>query len=643
MANSLRFSDTVLVLRAVRGVLGEMVRINLKHSATLYRSSALITPRPGQPSPPPPSSRDFVNQVPEVTAWPTLKVKPLAPYRKTSTTPRQSEPSPTVEPQLEPARESLLPSKPLSDPSSNPMVAAPLPSVESSLQPTTTSSARDHTAPLSSSSPSLASNDQVETVSKPVTRDLHEAHMPSSRAGRLYHYGSLAAGLGFGALAENVKRAVGLSAGQGSSFINEANMERLVSKMSQMRGAALKLGQMLSIQDNHALSKDLAQVLLRVQNSANYLPKRQMERVMVNQLGTEWRARFTAFDERPFAAASIGQVHAGRVRLDAEALGLQPADLVGIRARPAASSDGTLAVAIKVQYPGVAASIDNDLNNLKALLLMGNFLPKGLYLDNTIRVAQKELKWETNYGREAGCLARFGTLLRDDPRFVVPTVIPALSTDQVLTTEMLQGITISQVAELDQATRNWVGTQILDLCLRELFDFQYMQTDPNWSNFLYDPATHRIGLLDFGASRDFSDRFIDLYLHLLRAAVRQDRDAVRQFSTDLGFLTGYETQQMTDIHVDSVLALGEPFQAANGVDPNYSFGTQTMIKRVEGNIPYMLEHRLTPPPEETYSLHRKLSGAFLLCNKLKAQVPCAQLFDDMTERYADRRRREAVA
>ncbi|RKP36504.1 ABC1 family-domain-containing protein [Dimargaris cristalligena] len=607
--SSQRLADTAILLRATAGFFKQYARLHVRQAEYIYRSSSLFTADPTKvepsihvtPSPgsPPPHSSYSNNQ----------------PHTDLGTAPQPAEAASPIHPTPDSHSGFVKESVHSDPPRRHEQVARPLQANDTmpAPLPAAAEAALDH--------PEAAPSTPVEPIPT-----LREARMPASRTGRLFHYGSLAAGIGLGALSENVKRAVGLSSEQGSAFVSRANVDRLVNKLSQMRGAALKLGQMLSIQDNHALSPDLARILNRVQKSANYMPIRQMTKVMTDELGPEWRSGYTQFTDVPFAAASIGQVHVGFI------------DLGG--------ADQTVPVAVKVQYPGVADSIDNDLDNLRTLLIMGNFLPKGLYLDNTIRVSQRELKWETDYVREARCIDRFRELLREDPDFIVPIVIPERSTAKVLTTELLKGVSITEVAEMDQATRDWVGTKILDLSLREIFDFQFMQTDPNWSNFLYDPATHRIGLLDFGASREFDDRFTDLYLAVLEAASRGDRDQCRHYSQELGFLTGYETKQMTDIHVDSVLALGEPFfqtgakQGPTSDLPLYAFGQQTVIKRVEKNIPYMLEHRLTPPPEETYSLHRKLSGAFLLCNKLKARVPATQLFRDTVRRYRLRKATE---
>ncbi|KAJ2785423.1 hypothetical protein H4R18_000506 [Coemansia javaensis] len=433
--------------------------------------------------------------------------------------------------------------------------------------------------------------------------------MPSGRASRLFHYGSLAVGLGLGALGEAAKRlgsSGSSSDGASSVFLSRANVERLVRKLSKMRGAALKLGQMLSIQDSTGVPAEVGEILRRVQSAANYVPLAQLERGIARELGAAWRSEFAAFGDVPFAAASIGQVHDARL---------------GARLR---ERHGLDRVAVKVQYPGVAGSIDSDLDNMRSLLVMSSLLPRGMYLENTIRAARRELRWECDYVREAEAMARFGALLADDPVFVVPRPVPELSRQTVLTAEFMPGARIRAAADADytQEERDYIGTHIIRLCLRELFEFGFMQTDPNWANFLYDRASRRIALLDFGASRAFGAEFLGRYLRLLRAAMEGDRDACRHWSTELGFLTGYEADVMTQAHVNSVLEIGKPF-AAPGL---YDFGSQDVSANVRSAIPVMLQHRLTPPPEESYSLHRKLSGAFLLCIGLRARVPCQDMF-----------------
>ena len=348
-------------------------------------------------------------------------------------------------------------------------------------------------------------------------------------------------------------------------------------------------------------------VLQRVQDSADYMPPLQRNKVLASNLGADWRDLFSSFDEKPIAAASIGQVHSGVLR------------------------SNSMPVAIKIQYPGVADSIDSDLNNLSILLNASRLLPKGLYLDKTIANARTELAWECDYIREAKAGKRFQALLHDEQdTFTVPKICDEASASQVLTMEMMTGTGVTKLRDLTQEQKDWIGTQILRLCLREITEFKYMQTDPNWTNFLYNSESKKLELLDFGASREYPDKFIIPYIKVLQAASRSNRAAVRDLSIQLGYLTGYESQAMVNAHVSSVLTLAEPF---GGASPEvYDFRDQTITDRVRGLIPVMLRERLAPPPEETYSLHRKLSGAFLLCARLGSRVRCREMFERAMEK-----------
>lgn len=405
--------------------------------------------------------------------------------------------------------------------------------------------------------------------------------------------------MAMGAVSESISRSGGPS---GSLILSSANMERLVAKLSKMRGAALKLGQMMSFQDSKMLPKPIHDVLQRVQDSADYMPASQRNAVIESNLGANWRDLFRQFDEKPIAAASIGQVHGATLK------------------------DGRR-VAVKVQYPGVADSISSDLNNLSLLLTASRLLPKGLYLDKTIANARTELAWECDYIREAEGARRFKELLADETdTFTVPGIITEASGKQVLTMEMMEGTAVTKIEDFTQEQRDWIGTQILRLCLREIVEFHYMQTDPNWTNFLYNGQTNKLELLDFGASREFPERFITLYIKVLEAASRKDRKACEKYSVELGYLTGYESKAMLNAHVDSVLTLAEPFM--DDAPEIYDFKDQSITDRVRALIPVMVRERLAPPPEETYSLHRKLSGAFLLCAKLESRIRCKELFQN---------------
>lgn len=122
---------------------------------------------------------------------------------------------------------------------------------------------------------------------------------------------------------------------------------------------------------------------------------------------------------------------------------------------------------------------------------------------------------------------------------------------------------------------------------------------------------------------------MNIYAKILRASSLNDRDAVLKYSRDLGFFTGYESKVMEDAHVDAVMALGEMFQC----DGEYNFADQCVTRKIAQLVPTMLAHRLCPPPEEIYSLHRKLSGVFLLCSKLKVPINCRKILYKHLDKY----------
>ncbi|WP_267395185.1 MULTISPECIES: AarF/ABC1/UbiB kinase family protein [unclassified Sphingomonas] len=425
-------------------------------------------------------------------------------------------------------------------------------------------------------------------------RDGRGKAVPSGRLARLGVFGRLAGGVAGGVIAEGARRlADGQRPRMGDLLMTPGNISRVADQLSHLRGAAMKLGQMISMDAGDFLPDELTQILSRLRDRAHHMPPAQLQGVLARDWGKDWRRRFAWFDATPVAAASIGQVHR------------------------AATPDGRI-LAIKVQYPGVRDSIDADVDNVATLLRLSGVLPNALDIAPLLAEAKRQLHEEADYRREATQLARFGALLGDDPAYVVPTLDAEFSGDDVLAMSFVEGVAIETLADADQAVRDAAMRALIALVLRELFDFGLMQTDPNFANYRYQPATGRLVLLDFGATRAITPVTADGYRRLLAAGLGGSRDGVRAAAIAAGFLGAAAVdahRPQVDAMIDVIL--GE----LNRAGP-FDFGDRAFVGGLREQGMTMAADRDTwhVPPVETLFVQRKISGTALLAARLKARV-----------------------
>lgn len=418
--------------------------------------------------------------------------------------------------------------------------------------------------------------------------------VPSGRLSRLGAFGRLAAGVGGGVVAEGARRiAAGERPRMGDMLLTPANATRVADQLAHLRGAAMKLGQMVSMDAGDMLPPELAAILARLRNQAHHMPPQQLDKVLAAEWGRDWRRRFAHFQAHPIAAASIGQVHRARL------------------------PDGT-DLAIKVQYPGVKQSIDADVDNVATLLRVSGLLPKELDIAPLLGEAKRQLHEEADYIREGGMMRRYGELLADDPAFVVPTLYDDLTTPRVLAMTFVAGEPVESLETAEQPVRDAAMHSLIALTLRELLDWQLMQTDPNFANYRWQPATGRIILLDFGATRDIPGATTDGYRRLLAAGLSGDRDAVRDAAIAAGFLGSAAAaahRPLVDAMIDVIL------ENLNRPGP-FDFGDRAFVGVVREQGMAMARDRTTwhLPPADTLFVQRKISGTALLAARLKARV-----------------------
>lgn len=383
-------------------------------------------------------------------------------------------------------------------------------------------------------------------------------------------------------------------------LLTPVNALRFAESLSHMRGAALKLGQMLSMDVDLVLPSAVTEILAKLRDDAKPMPEAQLLTVLNGAWGPDWRSRFTRFDMQPFAAASIGQVHRATL------------------------PDGR-DLAIKVQYPGVRASIDSDLNNVATLLRMPGLLARGMDITPLLQEAKRQLHAEADYQAEAQHLKQFSAWLEDSDAFLLPEVHDDLSSSSVLAMIYIESQPIESLASAPQDIRDRLTTALIDLVLRELFDFGAMQTDPNPANFRYEPKTNRIVVLDFGAVRNIAPELTADFRALMNAALDRNTAASRGVMQKIGYFDAKVAVRHQALIVQMFEMAMSPFQQETPFD----FGRTNLLERLRDmglamGVDRDLNH---VPPAATLFLHRKIGGIYLLATKLKARVALRALLE----------------
>jgi predicted unusual protein kinase regulating ubiquinone biosynthesis (AarF/ABC1/UbiB family) len=376
-------------------------------------------------------------------------------------------------------------------------------------------------------------------------------------------------------------------------LLTPSNVGRVADRLSHLRGAAMKLGQIISMDAGDLLPAELTTIMARLRDNAQHMPPAQLLKVLAREWGPDWRARFQRFDLHPIAAASIGQVHRAIAR------------------------DGR-ALAIKVQYPGVSESIESDVDNVATLLRMSGALPRGLDIAPLLSEAKRQLAEEADYEREGQQMMLFERLLADTPVVVVPMLDPQLTTSRILAMTFLSGRPIETLETAPQAARDAAMGTLMTLVLRELFEFGVMQTDPNFANYRVQPETGRLVLLDFGAARPVEPTTTAGYRQLLQASLFGDRTAARAAALSAGFLGpaavarhGTRVDAMIDVVLGELRRPG-PFDFGDrrfvGAlrDPGLEIAADSAAWHV--------------PPTDILFVQRKISGTALLAAKLRARI-----------------------
>ncbi|GAA65058.1 aarF domain-containing kinase [Pseudoalteromonas sp. BSi20311] len=428
----------------------------------------------------------------------------------------------------------------------------------------------------------------------------NERSVPTSRLSRFAKLGSLATGVATNMLVGGAKSAL---SGKGwdnkSLLLQPKNIENLATQLSHLRGAAMKLGQLLSMDAGDLLTPELAQLLSLLRADANPMPHKQLVSVLKEQWGDDWLSRFSHIELRPFAAASIGQVHLAYIENGDQ-------------------------LAVKIQYPGIAKSVVSDVDNVITLLTLSRLLPKELDIKPLVEEAKAQLLAEADYTLESQYLARYKNLLSTNPHFKVPSVYVEHSTAQVLTMEYVDAKPIEGICDLSAAERSHVAEQLINLFFKEMFEFKLIQTDPNFANFHYQPESQKIVLFDFGATREITATLSDAYLALFKAGSNNDRAGVLNAATAIGYFKDALKDDYKERLIDLFLMACEPLRYNGEFDFKYS-ELAGNIKDAGLQLSAQSQQWHTPPLDALF-IHRKLAGLYLIAARLEAKINIKSLF-----------------
>ena len=389
-----------------------------------------------------------------------------------------------------------------------------------------------------------------------------------------------------------------------SALVSKKNVTATVNTLKNLRGAAMKFGQLMSMDESIILSPDLAAVFAQLRSSGYSMKPSQLKKILNQNWGDGWLRNFKHFEVRPFAAASIGQVHKATLK------------------------SGEI-VAIKVQFPGVRQSIDNDLSSLKFIMKTSGMLPAKFPLDYYISQCGDLLKRETDYELEAINITRFSEFLKSNDKLYVPKVYHQLSTQETLTMSFFEGRELSSKMAYDQSSINEISLSLLELLLNEIFTFKLVQTDPNLANFLLSEGDNSLCILDFGACCQVSEATHELYKDLLNVALTLDANKIKSFLEDKNFIPKDASSEGTKFF-DRIISI-----AINEISQNEFFDfQQSKVFEIITEEDLNLYFELIPSSlfgSDFIFIQRKIFGLILFFRAIGAKLPLLKILKQQSK------------
>lgn len=427
-----------------------------------------------------------------------------------------------------------------------------------------------------------------------------EKTVPQSRIARITKLGGLVASVTGNVLKNSITSLANKEKPNiNNTLLNINNAQSITKHLSHMRGAAMKVGQMLSMDAGEILPLEWEPVLSILREQAHMMPKTQLIQMLSQNLGANWGEHFSYFSFEPIAAASIGQVHKATLKSGEK-------------------------VVIKVQYPGVAQTIESDIDNLASMLKISRLVPEGFDLNSLLQQAKMQLKLEADYTVELDHIKRYSILLNNDERFVIPKVYEQFSTKQILCMEYIEATPIANLAHEADSFRELVATHLFDLLFKELFEYRLVQSDPNFANYMYQKHNQKLVLLDFGACRDISIHTQTGYKNMATAMQNLDKELLLTSLLEIGLVDLNTPETAKTIVIDACLMAAECLQT-----DHYNFKHAQIVKRLQRLTHDLINDKnaIASPDFEVALVNRKVTGMVLLANKMDVKVPLIGLLN----------------
>lgn len=386
------------------------------------------------------------------------------------------------------------------------------------------------------------------------------------------------------------------------------NAHKITHELGELKGSLMKAGQLLSMYGEHFLPPEVNQILKKLQSDSPSLEWVAIEKILQTELGSELLSELE-IEKKPLAAASMGQVHLAKIKNSGQQ------------------------IVLKIQYPNVDKAIDNDISALKKFLNLIEILPQDLDLNPVFHEIKLMLEQETRYDLEANLTEEYGNLLKDDTRFIVPKVYRKFCTNKILATSFEPGFRVDSgnISQLNQAERNYIASNYLDLYYKELFNWHLVQTDPHLGNYkirINPDGKHQIILYDFGATRKYSTEFILPYLSMVKSIQEQNNEEFNKSAKKLKMIFDEDDPQLQKEFKDFCFETVEPF-----ADHEYDWKATNLPERLSKRGFQMVKnHKWRTPPSELLFLDRKTAGVFIFLSALRAKMNSSTQFKSYTNK-----------